>query len=405
MATCLFACTGLAARLELGEKNQKNISMQKISMVDLQGQYLRIKSEIDTAIQDVLNSTAFIQGAQVTTFSKALKDYTRAKHVITCANGTDALQIAMMALGFKPGDEVILPVHTYVATAEVIALLKLVPVFVDVHPQTFNIDCLQIEKVITSKTKAIVPVHLYGQCVDMEIILSIAKKNNLFVIEDAAQALGAEYTFSNGERKQAGTMGVMGTTSFFPSKNLGCYGDGGALFTNDSAIAEKIKMIANHGQQAKYQHDVIGVNSRLDTLQAAILEVKLNYLNEYMISRNTAARFYDTHLQEVDGIEIPRRAPNSSHVFHQYTIKVLHSKRDALKHYLESKGIPSMIYYPIPLHLQRAYKQDGFGEGSFPVTEALSKEVLSLPIHTELTTEALMYIANSIKQFFADERN
>lgn len=370
-------------------------------MVDLQSQYLRIKSEVDLAMQEVLMSTAFIQGPQVKIFAEALSKYNQGVNVVPCANGTDALQIAMMALDLKRGDEIILPVHTYVATAEVIALLGLTPVFMDVDATTFNIDTNQIEEKITSKTKAIVPVHLYGQCADMEPILEIAKKNNLFVIEDLAQALGADYTFKSGSVKRAGTMGTIGCTSFFPSKNLGCYGDGGALFTNDSLLAEKIRMIANHGQKVKYQHDIIGINSRLDTLQAAILNVKLKYLDEYTRKRNEAADFYDSHLSGLRFVDIPVRAKNSTHVFHQYTIKINGIDRDELKKYLEGKGVPSMIYYHIPLHLQKAYKRDGFGEGSFPVAERLSKTVLSLPIHTEMTEEELTYICDTIKSYHA----
>lgn len=372
--------------------------MEKIKMVDLQSQYLRIKPEIDSAIQNVLNTTAFIQGPQVGDFANDLKNYTGAKFVIPCANGTDALQIAMMALGFKPGDEIILPVHTYVATAEVIALLGLIPVFVDVDEQTFNIDINQLESKITSRTVGIVPVHLYGQCADMEAILRIATKHNLHVIEDAAQALSAEYIFSNGVRKKAGTMGVIGTTSFFPSKNLGCFGDGGAIFTNDAALAEKIKMIANHGQKIKYQHDSIGVNSRLDTLQAAVLKVKLRYLDEYTSNRNTAAAFYDKELANIPGVKIPVKSQYATHVYHQYTLKV--DKRDELKAFLEGKAIPTMIYYPIPLHFQKAYQQPKFGEGSFPVSEKLSKTVISLPIHTEMKTEELDFICQAIKTFY-----
>ena len=370
----------------------------KIHMVDLHSQYLRIKTEIDLAMQEVLSSTAFIQGPQVHKFAETLKNYTDAGFCIPCANGTDALQIAMMALDLKPGDEVILPVHTYVATAEVIALLGLTPVFIDVRADTFNLDVEQLEKKITSKTKAIVPVHLYGQCADMQPILAIATKHNLFVIEDAAQSLGAEYTFADGRNKKSGTMATIGTTSFFPSKNLGCYGDGGALFTNDASLAEKIKMMANHGQRIKYHHDVIGVNSRLDTLQAAILLAKLKYLNEYESRRNAVADFYDEALSNIPQVIIPVRAKNSTHVFHQYTLQV--ERRDELKKYLEEKGIPSMIYYPVPLHFQKAYKKDGFGEGSFPVTEKLSKTVISLPIHTEMQTEELKYIVDQIKNFY-----
>lgn len=372
---------------------------QKIHMVDLHGQYLKIKPEIDQAIQHVLDSTAFIQGPQVHQFADALKYYVGAGFCIPCANGTDALQIAMMALDLKSGDEVILPVHTYVATAEVIALLGLTPVFIDVDAGTFNIDVAQLESKITSKTKAIVPVHLYGQCAYMEKILGIAQKHKLFVIEDVAQALGAVYTFSDGRKMRAGTMGTIGTTSFFPSKNLGCYGDGGAVFCNDSALAEKIKMMANHGQRIKYHHDVIGVNSRLDTLQAAILQVKLKHLDAYEASRRAVADFYDNALRDVAPIKIPVRSAYSTHVFHQYTLQV--ERRDELKKFLETKGIPTMIYYPVPLHFQKAYRKDGFGEGSFPVTEQLSKVVISLPIHTEMQHEELAYICASIKEFYS----
>jgi len=375
--------------------------MKEIKMVDLQGQYLRIKEEIDAAIQEVLMSTAFIQGPQVKSFADALSKYNQGVNVIPCANGTDALQIAMMALDLKLGDEVILPVHTYVATAEVIALLGLSPVFVDVDMKTFNIDVNQIESKITKKTKAIVPVHLYGQCADMEPIMKMAEKNNLFVIEDLAQALGADYTFSNGKVKRVGTMGIIGCTSFFPSKNLGCYGDGGAIFTNDQALAEKIKMISSHGQKIKYQHDIVGVNSRLDTLQAAILQVKLRYLDEYARKRNEVADYYDKHLANVHFIETPFRSLNSTHVFHQYTIKTKGIDRDRLKKYLTEKNVPSMIYYHIPLHLQKAYRQKGFEEGAFPVTERLSKTVLSLPIHTEMTEDELSYICQVTKEYNA----
>lgn len=369
-------------------------------MVDLHQQYLNIKADVDAAIQSVLDSTAFIQGPQVNKFATELADYTGAKAVIPCANGTDALQIAMMALDLKPGDEIILPVHTYVATAEVIALLGLNPVFAEVYADTFNLDVSQVEGKITSRTKAIVPVHLYGQCVDMEPLLAIASKHNLYIIEDTAQAIGADYTFSDGTRKKAGTMGTIGTTSFFPSKNLGCYGDGGAIFTNDLALAEKLKMIANHGQKKKYHHDVIGINSRLDTMQAAILSVKLPYLDRYCKSRNDVAAYYDQQLATVSEIAVPKRSPNSTHVFHQYTIKVPAGKRDALKTYLEDNGIPTMIYYPVPLHLQIAYRKEGFGEGSFPLTENLSRTVISLPIHTEMKREELEYVCDTIKKFF-----
>lgn len=368
-------------------------------MVDLHSQYLRIKLEIDEAIESVLTSTAFIQGPQVNEFAQALGKYTGSPFVIPCANGTDALQIAMMALDLVPGDEIILPVHTYVATAEVIALLGLVPVFVDVDIDTFNIDVKQVESKITQRTKAIVPVHLYGQCVDMESLIEIAKKHKLHIIEDAAQSLGATYTFANGKKMQAGTMGVVGTTSFFPSKNLGCYGDGGAIFTADGALAEKIKMIANHGQKVKYQHDIIGVNSRLDTLQAAILKAKLKHLPGYEAARNQVAKFYDTNLKGLSFLRKPVRVAYSTHVFHQYTIKIEAGRRDAFKAFLEAENIPTMIYYPVPLHLQNAYRRVEFPEGSFPVTESLSKTVISLPIHTEMNDAQLGYICDTIRKF------
>lgn len=369
-------------------------------MVDLQTQYLRIKDEIDEAIQHVLQSTSFIQGPEVEEFAKALSQYTGAKFVIPCANGTDALQIAMMALGFSSGDEIILPVHTYVATAEVVALLGLTPVFIDVDEATFNIDVNQLEKKITAKTVAIVPVHLYGQCADLESILELAKKYSLAVIEDAAQSLSAEYVFKNGARKKAGTVGTIGITSFFPSKNLGCFGDGGALFTNDEVLAERIKMIANHGQKIRYHHEVIGVNSRLDTLQAAVLKVKLAYLGEYTASRQAAALFYDRALADISELEVPYRAPYTTHVYNQYTVKIKNGRRDALRKYLAQEEIPSMIYYPVPLHFQRAYRRQEYDEGSFPVTENLSKIVISLPIHTEMQTEQLEFICDRIKTYF-----
>jgi UDP-2-acetamido-2-deoxy-ribo-hexuluronate aminotransferase len=374
--------------------------MEKIRMVDLHNQYQRIKPEIDAAIQTVLDSTAFIQGPQVSEFAKALAEYTGANHVIPCANGTDALQIAMMALGFKPGDEIILPVHTYVATAEVIALLGLTPVFVEVDEKNFNIDVHQIKNKITKKTVAIVPVHLYGQCANMEAIMKIAGEHNLHVIEDAAQSLSADFIFSNGSRKKAGTIGTIGTTSFFPSKNLGCFGDGGAIFTNDASLAEKIQMMANHGQKIKYHHDSIGVNSRLDTLQAAILKVKLKYLDEYTRKRNEVAAYYDQALASIKEFELPHRVSYSTHAFHQYTLRVNSIDRDEFKLYLDKCGIPSMIYYPVPLHLQKAYRQPGIDRGSFPVTEKLSKTVISLPIHTEMHEEQLNYICTIIRKYF-----
>ncbi|MEP6738190.1 MAG: DegT/DnrJ/EryC1/StrS family aminotransferase [Chryseolinea sp.] len=374
--------------------------MDNIQMVDLRSQYLRIKSEVDAAIQKVLDTTAFIQGKDVSEFADALSKYLDVNFVVPCANGTDALQIAMMSLGFKPGDEVILPVHTYVATAEVIALLGLKPVFVDVDERTFNIDVRAIEKSITSKTVAIVPVHLYGQCVDMEPLLKISSSAKIHVIEDTAQALGSDYTFTSGKKNKAGTMGTIGTTSFFPSKNLGCFGDGGALYTQDESLAKRIKMISNHGQKVKYYHDIIGVNSRLDTLQAAILNVKIKYLGDYTQRRNAVAEYYDQALAGIEGLEIPYRATYSNHGFHQYTLKVKGVDRDAFKEYLAKEGVPSMIYYPVPLHLQQAYQQKEYGPGSFPVAESLSKAVISLPIHTEMTSSQLEFIADTVRKYF-----
>jgi len=376
-----------------------SVGMEKIQMVDLHSQYMRIKPEIDMAIQRVLDSTAFINGKEVTEFSKSLGQYLNVQSVVTCANGTDA-QVAMMALNFKPGDEVILPVHTYVATAEVVALLGLKPVFVDVDADTFNIDVTQIEKLITPRTVAIVPVDLYGQCADMESLNVLASAHNLHVIEDAAQALGAEYTFSTGKICMAGTLGTIGTTSFFPSKNLGCFGDGGAIFTRDEALGEKIKMIANHGQKVKYHHDVVGVNSRLDTLQAAILNVKLKYIEEYTAKRNAVAHHYDAQLSNVQGLQVPKKAANSTHVFHQYTLQVIEGDRDKFRSYLNQHGIPSMIYYPAPLHFQKAYSVKELGVGSFPVAERLSKTVISLPIHTEMSPVQMEFITSTIKSYF-----
>jgi len=365
-------------------------------MVDLNSQYMRIKTEVDKAVKTVIDSSAFINGKQVISFAENLARYNAVKHVQTCGNGTDALQIAFMSLGLQAGDEVIVPVHTYVATAEVIALLGLKPVFVDCLPDLFTIDVSKIEAAITSKTRAVVPVHLYGQCADMQSILEITNKYSLFVVEDAAQAIGAEYSFSDGSVSKAGTMGDIGITSFFPSKNLGCFGDGGALFINDDKLAEKARMIANHGQSKKYHHDVIGCNSRLDTIQAAILDVKLKYLDEYSEARNSLADFYDIALNDIDAVEIPKRAEYSSHVFHQYTIKVLNGKRDVIKDALAKKGIPSMIYYPIPLHLQKAYVQEDSPEGIFPITESLAGEVLSLPMHTEMNDETRTFIVQTL---------
>jgi UDP-2-acetamido-2-deoxy-ribo-hexuluronate aminotransferase len=373
--------------------------MHKIQMVDLKGQYGKIKTEVDEAIQEVILSAAFINGPAVKAFTAELEKYLGVKHVIPCANGTDALQISMMALGLKPGDEVITADFTYVATAEVIALLGLHPVLVDVNPNTFDIDVKAIEKAITPKTKAIVPVHLFGQCADMESIQAMAKKHGLFVIEDTAQAIGADYTFSDGTRKKAGTIGTLGCTSFFPSKNLGCYGDGGAIFTNDDELAKACRMIANHGQSVQYIHDSIGVNSRLDSIQAAVLRVKLKHLDEYAMARNKVASQYDAAFANNVRLLVPARVKNSTHVFHQYTLQLKGIDRAALKEHLASKEIPAMIYYPIPLHMQKAYRDVRYKEGDFPVTEELCNTVLSLPMHTELDKEAVRYIADSVLEF------
>ncbi len=373
--------------------------MKKIQMVDLKSQYLKIKEEVDSAILNVIENTAFINGPEVKAFQSEFEAFLKVKHVIPCANGTDALQIAMMALGLKPGDEVITANFTYVATAEVIALLGLTPVLVDVMPDTFDIDLSAVEKAITSKTKAIVPVHLFGQCADMEGLMRLAKKHNLFVIEDTAQAIGAEYTFDDGSIRQAGTMGIVGCTSFFPSKNLGCYGDGGAIYTNDDKLAASIRMIANHGQSVQYYHDSIGVNSRLDSIQAAILRIKLRELNNYAKARNAVAAYYDKAFANHPKIKTPARARKTSHVFHQYTLQLNGVDRGALRDYLASKDIPAMIYYPVPLHLQKAYTDKRYASGDFPVTEKLCATVISLPMHTELDVETLKYITDAVLEF------
>jgi UDP-2-acetamido-2-deoxy-ribo-hexuluronate aminotransferase len=372
-------------------------------LVDLTSQYLQIKEEVDAAISLCIQQAVFINGPQVKEFAHSLAAYLGVKHVIPCANGTDALQIAMMALNLKPGDEVIVPAFTYVATAEVIALLGLTPVMVDVDPLSFNVRAQDIEKAITPKTKAIVPVHLFGQCADMESINSLAKQHGLFVIEDSAQALGAAYTFANGQVKRAGTIGDIGCTSFFPSKNLGCFGDGGALFTDDDGLAERIRKIANHGQSRKYYHELIGVNSRLDTLQAAILSIKLKYLDQYAANRNAAADWYDSALSGIEGLIIPFRQPNSTHVFHQYTLIIKDQKRDALKSYLEQRGIPSMVYYPLPLYAQEAFRNDTYKPADFPNTESLCASVLSLPMHTELEEEQLHLISSAVADFIGKQ--
>jgi UDP-2-acetamido-2-deoxy-ribo-hexuluronate aminotransferase len=373
--------------------------MNPIHMVDLAGQYQKIKPEVDKALLDVVQSTAFIGGPVVKSFQENLEKYTGIKHVIPCANGTDALQIAMMALDLQPGDEVITASFTYVATAEVIALLKLKPVLVDVNPETFNIDVKCIERAISPKTKAIVPVHLFGQCADMEPILELAKKHNLYVIEDVAQAIGSKYTFGNGDVVSAGGMGIIGATSFFPSKNLGCYGDGGALFTNDDDMAAKMRMIANHGQVVRYYHDSIGVNSRLDAMQAAVLDIKLRHLDEYNDARRAAADYYDRAFAGMKQLRTPVRATNSTHVFHQYTLVTDGIDRFKMQEFLATKKIPAMVYYPVPLHMQKAYTDTRYKEGDFPVTEDLCKRVISLPMHTELSSEQLDFIVASVKEF------
>ncbi len=373
--------------------------MRKLAMVDLVSQYEKIKPEIDKAVLDVIASSAFINGPEVKSFQAELEKYLGARHVIPCANGTDALQIAMMALNLQPGDEVITGNFTYVATAEVIALLKLKPVLVDVFEDTFTIDPAAVEKAITPKTKAIVPVHLFGQCAKMDEIMAIAKKHNLYVIEDVAQAIGADYTFADGSKKKAGTIGDIGCTSFFPSKNLGCYGDGGAIFTENDDIAKKIRMVANHGQSVQYYHDEIGVNSRLDSMQAAILRIKLRHLDEYAAARNKVAAYYDKSFANHPKVKIPVRDPKSTHVFHQYTLVLNGVDRTAMRDFLAAKGIPSMIYYPVPLHLQKAYMDPRYKEGDFPVTEHLCKNVISLPMHTEMSEADMEFIVSGVLEY------
>jgi dTDP-4-amino-4,6-dideoxygalactose transaminase len=374
--------------------------MREIHMVDLKAQYEKIGSEIDNAIKSVLVSTAFIKGPDIKLFEEELQEYMGVKHVVSCANGTDALHLAMMVLGLKPGDEVITTDFTFISTIEVVALLGLKPVIVDPEPGTFNISIKAVQKAITSKTKAIVPVHLFGQCADMESLLVLAKKHDLFIIEDAAQATGADYLFKNGTTKKAGTIGHIGTTSFFPSKNLGCYGDGGALYTNDETLARKLRSIANHGMKVRYHYDDIGVNSRLDTIQAAVLRVKLKHLSKFNSARKAVADHYDEAFAGCPLISVPERAGYSSHIFHQYTIKVKNGKRDELKKYLESKNIPSMVYYPGPLHMQKAYGYLDYKENDFPVTISLCKEVLSLPMHPDMEKEQLDYITLKVLEFF-----
>ncbi len=378
----------------------KTTRNEPIQMVDLKSQYLKIQSEIDQSIQEVLTSCQFIKGPKVSNFERNLAAYLGVKQVISCANGTDALQLAMMALGLQAGDEVIVPAFTYVATAEVIALLKLKPVMVDVDMEDFNTTAAYISNAITNKTKAIVPVHLFGQSAPMELILSLAKEHGLFVIEDNAQAIGADYTLTNGHQQKVGTLGDIGCTSFFPSKNLGCYGDGGALFTNNEKLATKIRSIANHGQSKRYHHQFIGVNSRLDALQAAVLDIKLKYLDQYNAARRKVADRYDEAFQEISQLKTPFRSTHSTHIFHQYTLQAIDFDRNDLIQYLQDKGIPAMIYYPIPLYEQIAFAPFVSKKMSLPNTEKLCQSVFSLPIHTEMGPSTLSYIIEGVKSYF-----
>ncbi|MEN8158187.1 MAG: DegT/DnrJ/EryC1/StrS family aminotransferase [Bacteroidota bacterium] len=375
--------------------------MHEIRMVDLQGQYQKIKSEVDQAIQQVIDSTAFIKGADVHAFQDELAEYMGVPHAIACGNGTDALQVAMMALRLQPGDEVITTPFTFISTIEVIRLLGLKPVLVDVKEDTFNLDPDLLEGAVTERTRAIVPVHLFGQCAEMDSIMEFAGRLGIYVIEDNAQAIGADHTGIDGTTQKAGTIGHMGTTSFFPSKNLGAFGDGGALFTRDESFAGTLRSLVNHGMsRERYYYDQVGVNSRLDTLQAAILRVKLQHLDRYRAARQQAAAWYDNALSGIDGLTIPVRSPFSTHVFHQYTIQVEPEHRDGLKQWLHEKGIPSMVYYPVPLHLQHAYNDLGYRAGDLPVAEKLSGRVLSLPMHTELEEEQLAHICSGIQSYF-----
>ena len=368
-------------------------------MVDLVAQYQNIKPEVDAAIANVIQNAQFINGPEVSGFKEELEAYLGVKNVIPCANGTDALQIALMGLGLKPGDEVITPSFTYIATTEVIALLGLKPVFVDVDPHTFCLDASKIEAVITENTKAIVPVHLYGQAAPMNEIMEIANKHNLFVVEDNAQAIGCDYTLSSGEVVKTGTIGTIGCTSFFPSKNLGCFGDGGAIFTNDDELAKKLKMISNHGQSKKYHHDVVGCNSRLDNLQAAILRIKLPQLDKYNNARRNVAEYYDAFFSQFPEINTPKRAGNSTHVFHQYTLQLDGLDRDEMRSFLEERDVPSMVYYPIPAHKQKMFEAFGSAETVLPITDWLTERVISLPIHTEMTQEQQDKICNTVAEF------
>ncbi len=377
---------------------RKILEMQNIKMVDLQKQYQSIKPEVDQALEAICESSAFINGPQVKSFSENLASYLDVKHVIPCANGTDALQIGLMALGLEPGDEVITPSFTYVATVEVVGLLRLTPVFVDVDRDTYTMNVEDLQSKITEKTKAIIPVHLYGQCANMEEIMEVAKNHNIPIIEDTAQAIGADYTFKDGKEAKAGTMGDIGTTSFFPSKNLGCYGDGGAIFTNDDSLAESMRMIANHGQSKRYVHDRIGCNSRLDTMQAAILEIKLPRLDQYNAARRKVADAYDDAFAEMQQIITPARASYSTHVFHQYTLQLEGVNREALQEKLNAAGVPSMIYYPIPCHKQRMFTDLGIETKGLNNTDFLTSRVISLPIHSEMDDETLAYIINHVKE-------
>lgn len=377
--------------------------MKNVPMVDLAGQYQKIKNEVDAAIGEILANTSFINGPAVKQFQANLEKYLGIKHVIPCANGTDALQVAMMAYDLQPGDEVITTSFTFIATAEVIALLNLTPVLVDVDPVTFNIDPDAIERAITSKTKAIVPVHLFGQCADMDRIMEIADKHGLFVIEDNAQAIGADYISKDGKTSKAGTIGHIGCTSFFPSKNLGCYGDGGAIFTNDDALAEQLRIVVNHGMKVRYYHDYVGINSRLDSIQAAVLDIKLKYLDQYTEARRYAANYYNTAFAASNKLITPATASFTTHVFHQYTLITNGIDRQQLMDHLQKKGIASAIYYPVPLHLQKAYLDPRYKQGDFPVTEQLCKTVISLPMHTEFDDETLAYVTDSVLEFVNGE--
>ncbi|MBD3864595.1 DegT/DnrJ/EryC1/StrS family aminotransferase [Olleya marilimosa] len=384
--------------------------MKKIQMVDLKGQYAAIKNVVDSSIQEIIDNTTFVNGPKVHEFQKNLENYLGVKHVIPCANGTDALQIAMMGLGLEQGDEVITADFTFAATVEVIALLKLTPVLVDVDPETFNIDIEAVKKAITPKTKAIVPVHLFGQCANMEALMDLAKQHNLYVIEDNAQGIGADYTYADGTKAKSGTIGHVASTSFFPSKNLGCYGDGGAIFTNDDDLAHTIRGIVNHGMYERYHHDVVGVNSRLDSIQAAVLDAKLPKLDSYNNARRNAARKYNAAFKDLKNIITPKTVNGcegicdtcNCHVFHQYTLKVKNVDRDALVKHLNENGIPCGVYYPIPLHAQKAYRDTRYNEADFKVTNQLIKEVISLPMHTELEDDQIDFITKTVKDFIAN---